>query len=342
MCICVHRESTSKPATRSAPSPTEPIYHGSWTTACLPCRFLRGFGQACYILNVNTAYQSSCYITDMLTWVSDTLYVCSQPQVYGYDDLQMLQTRIPLVSLVLWSQKSQNLRKTLWDKSSLSVFMVCSKKMLCSPLGLLQHPVCDSHNSTDWQRGQPGEQPLLWWDLHQRPSLGSFLIYALLNFSSSLLHILNTLINFISLGFPVHAGDLSKFGRGDASSPAPATTLAQTQQNQTQTHHTTQQPFLNPALPPGYSYTSLPYYTGMPGLPNTFQYGPAVFPVRILELAARYLYLVASITGFYFILNILYYTFFVLFIHVYKVTRFAGQHADFIHIFSFRILLFYY
>ncbi|XP_038580808.1 ubiquitin-associated protein 2-like isoform X2 [Micropterus salmoides] len=76
-----------------------------------------------------------------------------------------------------------------------------------------------------------------------------------------------------------YSGDLSKFGRGDASSPAPATTLAQTQQNQTQTHHTTQQPFINPALPPGYSYTSLPYYTGMPGLPNTFQYGPAVFPV---------------------------------------------------------------
>ncbi|XP_053303537.1 ubiquitin-associated protein 2-like isoform X6 [Pleuronectes platessa] len=76
-----------------------------------------------------------------------------------------------------------------------------------------------------------------------------------------------------------YSGDLSKFGRGDASSPAPATTLAQTQQNQTQAHHTTQQTFLNPALPPGYSYTSLPYYTGMPGLPNTFQYGPAVFPV---------------------------------------------------------------
>ncbi|XP_056269196.1 ubiquitin-associated protein 2-like isoform X2 [Pseudoliparis swirei] len=76
-----------------------------------------------------------------------------------------------------------------------------------------------------------------------------------------------------------YSGDLSKFGRGDASSPSPATTLAQTQQNQNQAHHTTQQPFLNPALPPGYSYTSLPYYTGMPGLPNTFQYGPAVFPV---------------------------------------------------------------
>ncbi|KAG9355291.1 hypothetical protein JZ751_000129 [Albula glossodonta] len=78
---------------------------------------------------------------------------------------------------------------------------------------------------------------------------------------------------------PYSAGDLSKFGRGDASSPAPSTTLAQPQQSQSQTHHTTQQPFLNPALPPGYSYTSLPYYTGVPGLPNTFQYGPAMFPV---------------------------------------------------------------
>lgn len=82
----------------------------------------------------------------------------------------------------------------------------------------------------------------------------------------------------IHVASPV-TGDLTKFGRGDASSPAPATTLAQPQQNQTQTHHTTQQTFLNPALPPGYSYTSLPYYTGVPGLPSTFQYGPAVFPV---------------------------------------------------------------
>ncbi|XP_075763675.1 ubiquitin-associated protein 2-like isoform X4 [Pelodiscus sinensis] len=82
-----------------------------------------------------------------------------------------------------------------------------------------------------------------------------------------------------SLSSNPYSGDLTKFGRGDASSPAPATTLAQPQQSQTQTHHTTQQPFLNPALPPGYSYTSLPYYTGVPGLPSTFQYGPAVFPV---------------------------------------------------------------
>nr|XP_060613930.1 ubiquitin-associated protein 2-like [Anolis sagrei ordinatus] len=82
-----------------------------------------------------------------------------------------------------------------------------------------------------------------------------------------------------SLSSNPYSGDLAKFGRGDASSPSPATTLAQPQQSQTQTHHTTQQAFLNPALPPGYSYTSLPYYTGVPGLPSTFQYGPAVFPV---------------------------------------------------------------
>lgn len=73
------------------------------------------------------------------------------------------------------------------------------------------------------------------------------------------------------------AGDVTKFGRGDSASPAPATTLAQPQQNQTQTHHTTQQPFLNPTLPPGYSYTGLPYYAGVPGVPSAFQYGPTMF-----------------------------------------------------------------
>uniref|UniRef100_A0A8D0D2M2 Ubiquitin associated protein 2-like n=1 Tax=Sander lucioperca TaxID=283035 RepID=A0A8D0D2M2_SANLU len=121
----------------------------------------------------------------------------SSPQVYGYDDLQMLQTRIPL------------------DYYSI--------------------PFATPTTALTGREGSLTSNP--------------------------------------------YSGDLSKFGRGDTSSPSPATTLAQTQQNQTQTHHTTQQPFLNPALPPGYSYTSLPYYTGMPGLPNTFQYGPAVFPV---------------------------------------------------------------
>ncbi|XP_068108451.1 ubiquitin-associated protein 2-like isoform X3 [Hyperolius riggenbachi] len=89
-----------------------------------------------------------------------------------------------------------------------------------------------------------------------------------------------------------YSGDLTKFGRADASSPAPATTLAQPQQSQTQGHHTTQQTFLNPALPPGYSYTSLPYYTGVPGLPSTFQYGPVFprFPANMLTAAETFPY----------------------------------------------------
>ncbi|XP_012512554.1 PREDICTED: ubiquitin-associated protein 2 isoform X1 [Propithecus coquereli] len=77
-----------------------------------------------------------------------------------------------------------------------------------------------------------------------------------------------------SLANNPYSGDVTKFGRGDSASPAPPTTLAQPQQSQSQTHHTAQQPFLNPALPPGYSYAGLPYYTGMP---SGFQYGPTVF-----------------------------------------------------------------
>lgn len=33
-----YRESASKSATWSAPSTTQPIHHGSWTTARLPCK----------------------------------------------------------------------------------------------------------------------------------------------------------------------------------------------------------------------------------------------------------------------------------------------------------------
>ncbi|XP_039330551.1 ubiquitin-associated protein 2 isoform X6 [Saimiri boliviensis] len=77
-----------------------------------------------------------------------------------------------------------------------------------------------------------------------------------------------------SLANNPYPGDVTKFGRGDSASPAPPTTPAQPQQNQSQTHHTAQQPFLNPALPPGYSYTGLPYYTGVP---SAFQYGPTMF-----------------------------------------------------------------
>ncbi|XP_063570232.1 ubiquitin-associated protein 2 isoform X13 [Pongo abelii] len=77
-----------------------------------------------------------------------------------------------------------------------------------------------------------------------------------------------------SLANNPYPGDVTKFGRGDSASPAPPTTPAQPQQSQSQTHHTAQQPFLNPALPPGYSYTGLPYYAGMP---SAFQYGPTMF-----------------------------------------------------------------
>uniref|UniRef100_A0A8C6U7F3 Ubiquitin associated protein 2b n=1 Tax=Neogobius melanostomus TaxID=47308 RepID=A0A8C6U7F3_9GOBI len=84
------------------------------------------------------------------------------------------------------------------------------------------------------------------------------------------------------------------FGRNDSSSPAPATSLSsggvqpqpqqqqqaasQNQgQNQAQNQQTQNQAFLNPPLPPGYGYTGLPYYAGMPGVPSAFQYGPTVF-----------------------------------------------------------------
>uniref|UniRef100_A0A8C6WSI6 Ubiquitin associated protein 2b n=1 Tax=Neogobius melanostomus TaxID=47308 RepID=A0A8C6WSI6_9GOBI len=87
---------------------------------------------------------------------------------------------------------------------------------------------------------------------------------------------------------------LTSFGRNDSSSPAPATSLSsggvqpqpqqqqqaasQNQgQNQAQNQQTQNQAFLNPPLPPGYGYTGLPYYAGMPGVPSAFQYGPTVF-----------------------------------------------------------------
>lgn len=93
-------------------------------------------------------------------------------------------------------------------------------------------------------------------------------------------------------------GEVTKFGRNDSTSPAPPTSLAAPQppqgpsqgQNQAQPqppqaqpqpqgqpqHHSSQQAF----LPPGYSYTGLPYYPGVPGaVPSAaaFQYGPTMF-----------------------------------------------------------------
>ncbi|XP_028312875.1 ubiquitin-associated protein 2-like isoform X2 [Gouania willdenowi] len=85
-----------------------------------------------------------------------------------------------------------------------------------------------------------------------------------------------------------YSGEATKFGRNDSSSPAPPTSLStagaqpqQTQQTATQGQgqgqQTQNQAFLNPPLPPGYGYTGLPYYAGMPGVPSAFQYGPTVF-----------------------------------------------------------------
>ncbi|XP_077457044.1 ubiquitin-associated protein 2-like isoform X3 [Stigmatopora argus] len=91
-----------------------------------------------------------------------------------------------------------------------------------------------------------------------------------------------------------YSGEATKFGRNDSSSPAPPTSLstagvqsqaqqapqAATQgqgQGQSQGQQTQNPAFLNPPIPPGYGYTGLPYYAGMPGVPSAFQYGPAVF-----------------------------------------------------------------
>ncbi|XP_023692409.1 ubiquitin-associated protein 2-like isoform X2 [Paramormyrops kingsleyae] len=89
-----------------------------------------------------------------------------------------------------------------------------------------------------------------------------------------------------SLSNSPYSGEMTKFGRGDSASPAPSTSLSappppqaqQPLQSQAQQqppgHHSGQQAFLNPALPPGYGYTGLPYYPGLPGMPSPFQYGP--------------------------------------------------------------------
>ncbi|XP_068171751.1 ubiquitin-associated protein 2a isoform X2 [Antennarius striatus] len=101
-----------------------------------------------------------------------------------------------------------------------------------------------------------------------------------------------------SLANNPYSGEVTKFGRNDSTSPAPPTSLAASQPPQGQSqgqsqaqpqppqaqpqpqgqpqHHNSQQAF----LPPGYSYTGLPYYPGVPGaVPGAaaFQYGPTMF-----------------------------------------------------------------
>ncbi|XP_068450302.1 ubiquitin-associated protein 2a [Clinocottus analis] len=101
-----------------------------------------------------------------------------------------------------------------------------------------------------------------------------------------------------SLANNPYSGEVTKFGRNDSTSPAPPASLAASQASQGQSqgppqaqpqppqaqpqpqgqpqHHSSQQAF----LPPGYSYTGLPYYTGVPGaVPGAaaFQYGHTMF-----------------------------------------------------------------
>uniref|UniRef100_A0A3Q3JJR5 Ubiquitin associated protein 2a n=1 Tax=Monopterus albus TaxID=43700 RepID=A0A3Q3JJR5_MONAL len=74
-----------------------------------------------------------------------------------------------------------------------------------------------------------------------------------------------------------YSGEATKFGRNDSLSPAPPTSTQGQGQGQSQSQQTQNQAFLNPGLPPGYGYTGLPYYAGVPGVPSAFQYGPTVF-----------------------------------------------------------------
>uniref|UniRef100_A0AAQ5YJX7 UBA domain-containing protein n=1 Tax=Amphiprion ocellaris TaxID=80972 RepID=A0AAQ5YJX7_AMPOC len=79
-----------------------------------------------------------------------------------------------------------------------------------------------------------------------------------------------------SLANNPYSGEVTKFGRNDSTSPAPPTSLAAPQPPQAQSQGQNQQAF----LPPGYSYTGLPYYPGVPGaVPSAaaFQYGPTMF-----------------------------------------------------------------
>ncbi|XP_058719407.1 ubiquitin-associated protein 2-like isoform X9 [Poecile atricapillus] len=164
------------------------------------------------------------------------------PQIYGYDDLQMLQSRLPMKTehvktfrLHPHCDYGPGLNLDLWP------LMVC----------------CSSRQSR-------------WNMTAQSCGLGGDYYGITFPAPATLTGRDGSLAN------NPYSGDI-KFGRGDSASPAPATTLTQSQQNQTQTHHTTQQPFLNPTLPPGYSYTGLPYYAGVPGVPSAFQYGPTMF-----------------------------------------------------------------
>lgn len=74
------RESPSQSAAGGAPSTAQPVHNGPWTAARLSCK-------------------CPCAVCmKVVLFAALTVLRGVKPQVYGYDDLQMLQTRIPLVS----------------------------------------------------------------------------------------------------------------------------------------------------------------------------------------------------------------------------------------------------
>lgn len=84
------------------------------------------------------------------------LSLSTQPQVYGYDDLQMLQTRFSMVSYVY--RRITERRENISTRPKSLLHGLC---LFLFP-GLLQHSVCNSYDSTDRQRGESDQQPIFW------------------------------------------------------------------------------------------------------------------------------------------------------------------------------------
>lgn len=74
-----------------------------------------------YPVSPNPYHCHSCF--HIMEFLTQFLTPHPQPQVYGYDDLQMLQTRIPLVSLVLLAGVT----------ALCLMLMACSNKMIHRP-----------------------------------------------------------------------------------------------------------------------------------------------------------------------------------------------------------------
>lgn len=185
-----------------------------------------------------------------------------------------------LLSTIIWITINCQTRQMFTLQSLLFVI----------PVGLLWNHIPRADCYAVWQRWKPRQQPLLRFRI---AIFSCFLLVCKLWFMTTLCRLKQKIKSIWYIYFFLRSGDITKFGRGESASPAPSASLsaahgpqtaqppqAQGQgqnQPQPQGHHNTQQTFLNPALPPGYSYTGLPYYPGVPGVPSAFQYGPTMF-----------------------------------------------------------------